>query len=60
MIELAHAVGALSRTPDPDAPTLGERIDEVLRGIDYGTVLITVHDGKPVQIDTTRRERFAR
>lgn len=35
-----------------------ERIAEVVNGLEYGSVLITVHDGRIVQIDRTERKRF--
>ena len=35
-----------------------ERILERLNGLEYGSVLITVHDGKIVQIDRTERKRY--
>lgn len=37
-------------------------LDAVTGAIDrlrFGTVLVTVHDGKVVQIDTTERRRFS-
>lgn len=35
-----------------------ERISDQLEGMEYGSVLITVHDGRIVQIDRTERKRF--
>ena len=38
-----------------------ERIDyivEMLKAIDYGSVVITIHDGKIIQVDTTEKNRF--
>lgn len=35
-----------------------ERIQESIRGLEYGTVQIVVHNGKVVQIDRTERHRF--
>jgi len=35
-----------------------QRIAEVVNGLEYGSVLITVHDGRIVQIDRTERKRF--
>jgi hypothetical protein len=35
-----------------------ERIIDTLRGIEFGSVVITVHDGHIVQIDRTERKRF--
>ena len=45
-----------SRAADASA---ADRIAAALASLDYGSVVVTVHDGKIVQIDTTRRERFA-
>ncbi|ALS29495.1 YezD family protein [Paenibacillus cisolokensis] len=35
-----------------------ERILERVNGLEYGSVVITVHDGKIVQIDRTERKRY--
>jgi hypothetical protein len=35
-----------------------QRIAEVVNGLEYGSVVITVHDGRIVQIDRTERKRF--
>lgn len=35
-----------------------DRISDQLNGLEYGSVLITVHDGRIVQIDRTERKRF--
>jgi hypothetical protein len=35
-----------------------ERIEAQVNGLEYGSVLITVHDGRVVQIDRTERKRF--
>ncbi|MFB9327380.1 MULTISPECIES: YezD family protein [Paenibacillus] len=35
-----------------------ERISSQVNGLEYGSVLITVHDGRVVQIDRTERKRF--
>jgi len=35
-----------------------ERIAESVNGLEYGSVVITVHDGRIVQIDRTERKRF--
>jgi hypothetical protein len=35
-----------------------ERILEQVNGLEYGQVVITVHDGKIVQIDRTERKRY--
>lgn len=34
-------------------------IEEALGGLDYGSILLTVHGGRVVQLDVTRRRRFA-
>ena len=41
--------------------TQAKTIEKVLKSIDglqYGTVLITIHEGKIVQIDRTEKSRF--
>lgn len=35
-----------------------ERIAAQVDGLEYGSVLITVHDGRVVQIDRTERKRY--
>lgn len=35
-----------------------ERIAGLVNGLEYGSVVITVHDGRIVQIDRTERKRF--
>lgn len=35
-----------------------ERIAEQVSGLNYGSVTITVHDGRIVQIDRTERTRY--
>lgn len=35
-----------------------ERILEQVTGLEYGQVVITVHDGRIVQIDRTERRRY--
>jgi len=35
-----------------------ERILDSIRGLEYGTVQIIVHDGRIVQIERTERKRF--
>ncbi|UVI31756.1 YezD family protein [Paenibacillus spongiae] len=35
-----------------------ERIAGQVNGLEYGSVLITIHDGRIVQIDRTERKRF--
>lgn len=35
-----------------------ERIVGQVNGLEYGSVLITVHDGRIVQIERTERKRF--
>lgn len=39
-------------------PIWVERILRSLAGLKYGSVLITVHDGRIVQIDRTEKSRF--
>ena len=33
-------------------------LEENLRDIDFGSIVITVHNGKITQIDTTEKKRF--
>jgi hypothetical protein len=40
-----------------DESTLA-RIAERVNGLEYGSVVITVHDGRIVQIDRTERKRY--
>ena len=35
-----------------------ENIKRAVNGLEYGSVIITVHDGKIVQIDTNSKQRF--
>ena len=35
-----------------------ERIAEQIKGLQFGQVLVTVHDGQIVQIDRTERTRY--
>ncbi|MBB3108401.1 hypothetical protein FHS18_000429 [Paenibacillus phyllosphaerae] len=35
-----------------------DRIASQVNGLEYGSVLITIHDGRVVQIDRTERKRF--
>ncbi|MGI6474565.1 MAG: YezD family protein [Thermoactinomyces vulgaris] len=35
------------------------RIQKSLEGLEYGTVVITVHDSNIVQIDRTEKHRFS-
>lgn len=37
-----------------------ERVRDALRGLRYGTVTVTVHDGAVVQVDRTERIRLDR
>ena len=46
-----------------NAPSISQsQIRQIIRaldGLEYGTVLITVHDSQIVQIDRTEKHRFA-
>lgn len=53
-------------TPPP-APAAGHAteswssvVEEMLEGLRYGTIQLTVHDGRVVQIDRTERRRLDR
>ena len=45
-------------TKEVDAAVL-EGIVESIKSIQYGTITITVHDGKVTQIETSRKQRFS-
>lgn len=34
-------------------------VDEAIASLDYGSIVITVHGARVVQLDVTRRRRFA-
>ena len=36
-----------------------EGVVESIKSIQYGTVTITVHDGKVTQIETSRKQRYS-
>ena len=42
----------------PDEETVVERVLEALRTIDYGSVLIKIHQGKVVGIETSTKLRL--
>ncbi len=44
-------------SPNPNQPPI-ERLVEALNGLRYGTVLVTIHDGRIVQIERTEKLRF--
>ena len=45
-------------TKEVDAAVL-EGIVESIKSLQYGTITITVHDGKVTQIETSRKQRFS-
>lgn len=47
-----------SPTENP-SPELLQRLSEALRGLRYGAVEITVHDGRVVQIERTEKLRLS-
>ena len=51
-------IGIDAPASPPQDRVLGA-IEEALGGLDYGSILITVHGGRVVQLDVTRRRRFA-
>lgn len=63
---MSHAAGSASHDPGPlaDVPFVREdlevllRIAEVLRTIRFGTVLLVVHDGRVVQVETAGKSRL--
>ncbi len=34
-------------------------ISEALKNVQYGSIVITIHDGEVTQIDTTEKKRFS-
>ena len=36
-----------------------EGVVESIKSIQYGTVTITIHDGKVTQVETSRKQRFS-
>lgn len=53
---LPHGIDA---PPPPSRHEAALRaISEALAALDYGSVLLTVHAGRVVQLDVTRRRRF--
>ncbi|BBC74090.1 conserved hypothetical protein [Altererythrobacter sp. B11] len=50
-------------TPSPASPEAGlpeplRAVAEALERLRYGVIQLTVHDGRPVQVDVTERHRF--
>ncbi|MBB6124746.1 YezD family protein [Sphingobium subterraneum] len=54
--------GKVHRPPDPEAARLLEEslanVREALSNIRYGTVSLTVHEGRVTQIDITEKKRL--
>ena len=46
--------------PERDHRTALRYVEDALRGLQYGTVTITVRDGVIVQVERTERRRFQR
>ena len=44
--------------PPPKEPVL-HAVEEAIAGLDYGSIVITVHGARVVQLDVTRRRRFS-
>lgn len=36
-----------------------EHLEKNIRNIEFGTISITIHDGRITQIDTTEKKRFS-
>ncbi|HZW68552.1 MAG TPA: YezD family protein [Pseudogracilibacillus sp.] len=36
-----------------------EHLEKNIRNIEYGTISITIHDGRITQIDSTEKKRFS-
>ena len=43
---------------DKEALVISE-ISEVLKKLQYGSIVITIHDGEITQVDTTEKKRFS-
>jgi hypothetical protein len=43
--------------PEPLTPTAWNLIQEALRGLRFGQVLLVIHDGAIVQVERTERKR---
>lgn len=51
------SAGAEHSVPPPKEPVL-RAVEEAITGLDYGSIVITVHGARVVQLDVTRRRRF--
>ncbi|SFU55006.1 hypothetical protein SAMN02910342_00892 [Butyrivibrio sp. INlla21] len=51
------AKAEIPKTTEVDEALL-ESIVESIKSIQYGTITITVHDGKVTQLETSRKQRF--
>ena len=52
------AKAEISKNTEIDEKVL-EGVVESIKSIQYGTVTITVHDGKVTQLETSRKQRFS-
>jgi hypothetical protein len=48
-----------AQTPEARVPSLEEQIMEAVRAIRYGSVQITIHDSRVVQIERTEKVRLS-
>lgn len=56
---LAPSSDRSAETPDARVPTATlHAVAEAVERLRYGTVQLTVHDGRVVQLDVTERQRF--
>ena len=49
------------RWAKPDRPDIGASIDAIrsaLEGLRFGSITLTVHDARVVQVDVTEKQRF--
>ncbi|WP_341207577.1 YezD family protein [uncultured Sphingomonas sp.] len=53
-----HLPAPAERPAPPPEPVL-RAVEEAIAGLDYGSIVITVHGARVVQLDVTRRRRFA-
>ncbi|MEH3103771.1 MAG: YezD family protein [Sphingomonas phyllosphaerae] len=56
-------IDQLSVASDRPVPAAREAVlravEEAIAGLDYGSIVLTVHGARVVQLDVTRRQRFS-
>jgi hypothetical protein len=56
---MSQPVATLAQTTKPREAEVLEAVARSLAGLRFGTVQLTVHEGRVVQLDVTERQRFA-